>query len=187
MRPTKRHVLEVAEAYDLRLRLRSPCCRRRTLRPSTPSKATCERLNQAGEFARANNLGLHYHNHWWEFKTDNGTATLRCHAGRVGRGRGFGRLTPIGCRLAAKIAVAVVRQVGARAPLIHLKDGWLEPRGDMAAVGHGVMNVPELVDATAETADWYIVEQDRSNNDRLDAVRQSYDYLTSNGLARGKK
>ena len=57
----------------------------------------------------------------------------------------------------------------------------------MAAVGHGLMNVPGIVNATDQTADWYIVEQDRSNNDRLEAVQESYTYLTANGLARGKK
>ena len=60
------------------------------------------------------------------------------------------------------------------------------PKGDMAAVGHGVMDVPAIVNATADTAKWYIVEQDRSNNHRLDAVQQSYAYLTTNGLTRGK-
>ena len=149
-------------------------------------KQTCNRLNQAGEFARANNLQLHYHNHWWEFKKIDGAATLDIILEELDDSVGL-QIDTYWVQVGGEDAIDVVKQVGARAPLLHLKDGWLEARGDMAAVGHGVMDVPGIVQATAETADWYIVEQDRSNNDRLEAVRQSYDYLTSNGLARGKK
>ena len=148
-------------------------------------KKVCQRLNRAGEFARANGLALHYHNHWWEFKRINGTATLDVMLGELDDSVGL-QIDTYWVQVGGEDAVAVVKQAGDRAPLIHLKDGWLEPQGDMAAVGHGVMNVPAIVDATADTAAWYIVEQDRSNNHRLEAVQQSYDYLTTNGLARGK-
>ncbi len=181
----KETVLEVAAAFDL------PCVTIAMLAPEEFAsmdaiKATCDRLNRAGEFARANNLQLHYHNHWWEFKRINGAASLDVMLEELDESVGL-QIDTYWVQVGGEDAVEVVAQVGARAPLIHLKDGWLEPRGDMAAVGHGVMNVPAIVDATAETADWYIVEQDRSNNDRLEAVQQSYTYLTANGLARGKK
>ncbi len=178
-------VLEIAEAFDLEsvaVAMLPP----EDFETIDSIKRTCERLNQAGDFAQANNLGIHYHNHWWEYKQINGAATLDVMLNELDESVGL-QIDTYWVQVGGEDAVAVVRQVGARAPLLHLKDGWLEPLGDMAAVGHGVMNVPALVDATAETASWYIVEQDRSNNNRLDAVRQSYDYLTSNGFARGKK
>ncbi len=149
-------------------------------------KRTCENLNRAGEFLRANGLTLHYHNHWWEFKRIDGKATLDLMLEELDERVGL-QIDTYWAQVGGEDAVEVVSQVGARAPLIHLKDGWLDIDGDMAAVGHGVMDVPAIVGATARTAQWHIVEQDRSNNDRLEAVRQSYDYLTGNGLARGKK
>ena len=181
----KEAVLEIAEAFDL------PCVTIAMLSPDEfetidAIKGTCERLNQAGEFARENNLALYYHNHWWEFKQINGAATLDVILEELDDSVGL-QIDTYWVQVGGEDAVEVVKKVGARAPLIHLKDGWLEPRGDMAAVGHGVMDVPGIVNATAKTADWYIVEQDRSNNDRLEAVRQSYTYLTGNDLARGKK
>ena len=148
-------------------------------------KSVCQRLNRAGEFARANGLSLHYHNHWWEFKRINGTATLDVMLAELDDSVGL-QIDTYWVQVGGEDAVEVVAQAGDRAPLIHLKDGWLDAKGDMAAVGHGVMDVPAIVNTTADTAQWYIVEQDRSNNDRLEAVQQSYDYLTANGLARGK-
>ena len=178
-------VLEIAEAFNLpnvTVAMLSPD----DFKTIDAIKRTCERLNEAGEFARANNLQLHYHNHWWEFKQINGTATLDVILEELDAGVGL-QIDTYWVQVGGEDAVEVVKQVGARAPLLHLKDGWLEAKGDMASVGQGVMDVPAIVDATAETADWYIVEQDRSNNHRLEAVQDSYTYLTSNGLARGKK
>lgn len=178
-------VLEIAAAFEL------PSVAIAMLPPADfetidAIKGACERLNQAGEFARENNLALHYHNHWWEFKRINGAATLDLMLEELDDSVGL-QIDTYWVQVGGEDAVEVVKQVGARAPLIHLKDGWLEAKGDMAAVGHGVMDVAGIVKATEQTADWYIVEQDRSNNDRLEAVRQSYTYLTTNGLARGKK
>jgi sugar phosphate isomerase/epimerase len=178
-------VLEIAEAFDLdnvAIAMLPPS----DFETIDSIKRTCERLNRAGEFIRANNLALHYHNHWWEFKRINGRATLEVILEELDDSVGL-QIDTYWVQVGGEDAVAVVKQVGGRAPLIHLKDGWLEPHGDMAAVGHGKMDVPAIVEAAAQTADWYIVEQDRSNNDRLEAVQDSYTYLTSNGLARGKK
>lgn len=178
-------VLEIAEAFDLgsvAIAMLPP----EDFDTIDAVKRACQRLNSASEFASANGLRLHYHNHWWEFKRINGTATLDVMLSELDDNVGL-QIDTYWVQTGGEDAVAVVKQAGGRAPLIHLKDGWLEPRGDMAAVGHGVMDVPAIVDASAATTEWYIVEQDRSNNDRLEAVRQSYTYLTSNGLARGKK
>ena len=177
-------VLEIAEAFDI-ASVAVAWLPPEDFETIDSIKRTCARLNQAGEFARDNNLGLHYHNHWWEYKQINGAATLDVMLDELDESVGL-QIDTYWVQVGGEDAVELVRQAGARAPLIHLKDGWLEPHGDMAAVGHGLMNVPAIVDATAATASWYIVEQDRSNNHRLDAVRESYAYLTSNGLARGK-
>ena len=149
-------------------------------------KRTCEKLNQAGEFASANGLSLGYHNHWWEFKQLNGTATLDLMLDELDDNV-FLQIDTYWAQVGGLDAVDVVKQVGSRAPLIHLKDGHLDKDGDMTAVGSGMMDVPGIVRATAGTADWHIVELDRCATDMLQAVHDSYTYLTSNGLARGKK
>ena len=80
----------------------------------------------------------------------------------------------------------VVKRAGDRAPLIHLKDGPIDKDADMTAVGGGEMDVPGIIAAAADSADWHIVELDRCATDMLGALQDSYTYLTGNGLVRGK-
>ena len=178
-------VLEIAEAFDLQniaIAFMPPA----EFETIDKVKSTCDRLNRAGEFARANNLALHYHNHWWEYKEVHGTSTLDVMLDELDENVGL-QIDTYWVQVGGLDAVEVVKQVGSRAPMIHLKDGWLDKDGDMTAVGSGKMDVPGIVNATAETAEWYIVEQDRSATDMIQAVQASYTYLTANGLARGKK
>ena len=149
-------------------------------------KRACEKLNRAGEFAQANSLSLGYHNHWWEFKQLNGCATLDLMLDELDENV-FLQIDTYWVAVGGLDAVDVVKQVGARAPLLHLKDGSLDKDDDMTAVGGGLMDVAGIVKASADSAEWHIVELDRCATDMLQAVRDSYDYLTSNGLARGKK
>lgn len=149
-------------------------------------KRACEKLNRAGEFARANGLELGYHNHWWEYKQLNGSATLDLMLDELDD-KVFLQIDTYWVQVGGLDAVDVVRQVGARAPLIHLKDGSLDKDDDMTAVGGGAMDVAGIVDATADTADWHIVELDRCATDMMQAVKDSYSYLTANGLARGRE
>ena len=149
-------------------------------------KRTCEKLNRAGQLASDKGLQLGYHNHWWEYKQLNGTATLDLMLAELDDSV-FLELDTYWVQVGGLDAVDVVRRAGARAPLIHLKDGHLDAQGDMTTVGGGKMDVPGIVAASADSADWYIVELDRCATDMLEAVRDSYTYLTSQGLARGKK
>ena len=177
-------VLAIAEAYDLN---------RVCIAFMPPSefdsldaiKTTCEKLNRAGEFARANDLSLGYHNHWWEYKQLNGTATLDLMLAELDDNV-FLQVDTYWAQVGGLDAVEVVKQVGARAPLIHLKDGSLDKDDNMTAVGGGKMDVPGIIAATADTADWHIVELDRCATDMLQAVQDSYTYLTTNRLVRGK-
>lgn len=149
-------------------------------------KQTCQELNQAGEFASANGLRLGYHNHWWEYKQLNGVNSLDLMLSELDDSV-FLQIDTYWVQVGGLDAVQLVEQVGARAPLIHLKDGPLDTDGDMTAIGGGKMDVPGIVNASADTADWHIVELDRCATDMLGAVRDSYTYLTANGLVRGKK
>lgn len=148
-------------------------------------KRVCERLNGASKTLQASNVQLGYHNHWWEFKELDGQATLDVMLGELDE-EVFLEIDTYWAQVGGLDAVEVVKQAGGRAPLIHLKDGSLNLDDNMTAVGAGKMAVPEIVAATAETADWHIVELDRCDTDMLQAVHDSYRYLTSNNLVRGK-
>lgn len=148
-------------------------------------KRVCERLNRASETMQASNLRLGYHNHWWEYKELDGQATLDLMLAELDDAV-FLEIDTYWAQVGGLDAVEVVKRAGPRAPLIHLKDGSLNLDDNMTAVGAGKMPVPEIVAATAETAQWHIVEIDRCDGNMLQAVRDSYSYLTSNRLVRGK-
>jgi sugar phosphate isomerase/epimerase len=82
---------------------------------------------------------------------------------------------------------AVVREVGARAPLLHIKDGPCKKGEPMTAVGDGIIDWAPVVQASAGTAEWLIVELDSCKTDMMEAVRKSYNYLVGRNLARGNK
>lgn len=148
-------------------------------------KRTCERLNGAGQFASANGLQLGYHNHWWEFQHLNGQSTLEVMLQELDEAI-FLEIDTYWVQVGGVDVIEALQQAGSRAPLIHLKDGSLDKDDAMTAVGSGKMNVPAIIDETAETAEWHIVELDRCDGDMLQAVQDSYTYLTTNRLARGK-
>ena len=180
----KDEILAVAEAFGLK-RLAIAYLPPEEFATVDSIKRTCERINGAGEFAKANGLQLGYHNHWWEFQQMDGQSTLEIMLGELDE-TVFLEIDTYWVQVGGVDVIEVLGQVGSRAPLIHLKDGSLDKDDAMTAVGSGKMDVPAIVDATAETAEWHIVELDRCDGDMLQAVHDSYIYLTANGLARGR-
>jgi sugar phosphate isomerase/epimerase len=82
----------------------------------------------------------------------------------------------------------VVAAHKARLPILHIKDGMLEKDGPMTAVGSGKLDMPAIIGAADPTVlEWLVVELDRCATDMMEAVRQSYAYLTAQGLATGTK
>jgi hypothetical protein len=56
----------------------------------------------------------------------------------------------------------------------------------MTAVGQGTQNFPAIVKAANGNTEWMVVEMDVVATDVFVAIRDSYDYLTKNKLAKGK-
>ena len=177
-------VLAIAEAFDLS-RVAVAYLPQTEFETLDTIKRVCERLNRASDRVRSSKVQLGYHNHWWEFKILDEQATLDVMLSEL-ENDVFLEIDTYWAQVGGLDAVAVVKRAGERAPLIHLKDGSLSLDDAMTAVGAGKMAVPEIIDATAETAEWHIVELDRCDSDMLQAVQDSYTYLTSNGFVRGK-
>jgi len=79
----------------------------------------------------------------------------------------------------------MVARYAERVVLLHVKDGPQVEKQPMTAVGHGTVNVPACVLA-ADPA-WLVVELDEFDGNMMDAVRDSYAYLTAQGLASGNR
>jgi sugar phosphate isomerase/epimerase len=147
-------------------------------------KRLAAKYNEANRIAQANGLRFGIHNHWWEFEPVGNTYPYRILAAEMDESIFF-EVDTYWVQTGGRDAAAVLRELGSRAPYLHIKDGPTTPDGDMVAVGQGEMNFPAVFAAT-HRPEWLVVELDRCATDMMTAVQESYTYLTNNAWARGK-
>lgn len=144
----------------------------------------CERLNEADQVARENGITLYYHNHWWEFRQQiEGRPAYKIMLDHLSPTVNF-EIDTYWVQTGGINPVTILRELGQRVPLLHIKDGSTDENQPMVAVGDGVMDWNAIIGASS--ARWLIVELDRCATDMLEAVAKSYNYLTSKGFAHGK-
>jgi sugar phosphate isomerase/epimerase len=144
-----------------------------------------DHLNTFNEAVRARGMTLGYHNHWWEFGNRIGNETAHSLLFRLLDPSIFAEVDTYWAKVGGADPARVVKDLGTRAPLLHIKDGPAnDTEAPMTAVGSGVVDVPAI--AAASRAAWHIVELDRCATDMFEAVQQSYAYLTKRGLAQGR-
>ncbi len=146
----------------------------------------CAEIAQtAAELLKGSGVTFGLHNHWWEFdKQFDGqypheimmAAAPDC----------FAQIDTYWVKVGGADPAQIVRQYGARAPLLHIKDGPGAKEQSMTAVGAGIMDWKAVIGAAADTTEWLIVELDRCDTDMFEAVAESCRYLVSNGFARGR-
>ena len=86
--------------------------------------------------------------------------------------------------LPAVMRAALLTELGARAPLLHVKDGPAKQGEPMVAVGSGSLDIQGIV--RAGSAEWLIVELDECATDMFEAVEASIRYLEDSGLGVGR-
>ena len=149
-------------------------------------KEVCAALNEANEVCKANGLKLGYHNHYWEFTDLGDTNASQVFVENLAPDIFF-ELDTYWAQTAGHSPVELIQNLGARVPLLHIKDGPTTREGDMVAAGEGVMDIPAIVRAGEAHTEWLIVELDRCATDMMIAVEKSYQYLVSSGLGRGNR
>jgi len=149
-------------------------------------KATADRFNEATDVCRQAGLSFGIHNHWWEFQEVEGALAYECLLEDLDDDAFF-QLDAYWVQTAGPDPVAILRELGSRAPLVHVKDGPCDQEKDMVAVGEGVADVGGLIAAGSDHVDWWIVELDRCATDMMEAVSKSYEFLVRGGHARGNK
>lgn len=148
-------------------------------------QGVAEALNAASAVAQAHGVSLGYHNHWFEFGMVEGRMAHEILRDRLAP-EVFFELDTYWALTAGADPVALVRDLGARVPLLHIKDGPAEMGQPMVAVGAGKLPVAEIIAAGAGRTEWLIVELDECATSMMDAVAQSYTYLVEKGLAHGR-
>ncbi|MCK5845186.1 MAG: sugar phosphate isomerase/epimerase [Victivallales bacterium] len=139
-------------------------------------KKVAELFSEASANAARHGIKIGYHNHYWEMYEVDGVPGYRI----------FMENTPDDVKMEidtywVKVggldSVEVITEAGERASLIHMKDGDIEPKFPMKAVGSGKMYFPPIV-AAAKFAELLVVELDSCDTDMLKAVENSYNYIT---------
>ena len=147
--------------------------------------ASCERFNKAGAFAREHGTSFGIHNHWWEFLEVEGRLVYQVIEEHVSPDIFF-QIDAYWVQTAGQNPAAVMKELGSRAPLIHLKDGPCTRDTDMMALGEGITDFDAIVAAGADDTQWWIVELDRCATDMMEAVTTSLRYLADSGYGRAR-
>jgi sugar phosphate isomerase/epimerase len=176
-------VLRIAEAYGLK----------RIISGFGPDQfktlddiaRSCDRINEVARVATEHGLAFGYHNHWWECQPVEGRYPYQIMLERLDPAVFF-EIDVYWAKTAGIDPAGMVREIGRRAPLLHIKDGpATAPEPPMVAVGDGSLAMPGIIRAGQGT-EWLIVELDRCATDMFTAVQKSCDYLVAKGFGHGR-
>ena len=182
----KNQVIEMAEALGCR---KIVCAYMPAENYSTPDKTkkTCEMFNEASIVVKEHGLVLGIHNHAWEFESGSGSYPYQAWLDYL-EPEIFFELDTYWIQVAGLDPAFIVKKFGARAPLLHIKDGPTDNKeAPMVAVGDGLMDFAAIIQASQSHADWLIVELDRCATDMIEAVDKSFHYLVEAGYGHGQK
>jgi len=146
-------------------------------------KEACDRLNEANAVAVEAGITFGIHNHYWEFEMVEGRTVFDRLTDDLDPAIFF-ELDTYWVQVGGADPVGVVKALGERAPILHVKDGPGNREEPMLAVGDGVMDVPSVIRAGGAATEWLVVEIDRVAGDMMTAVERSYTYLVNEGLGR---
>lgn len=183
--PRKNEVLDTLAALNCR-RAICPYLPPEQFTSAGDIRRACETLIESQAVFSENGLQFGYHNHWWEFKPVEGRLAHDWMVEYL-HPETFFEIDTYWVQAAGADPVAVLRRLGERAPLLHLKDGPAVRDEPMVSLGAGVMDIPAVVAAGAGASQWLIVELDACASDLLEAVAKSYQFLIEKGLARGRE
>ncbi|HEY8588426.1 MAG TPA: sugar phosphate isomerase/epimerase [Naasia sp.] len=141
--------------------------------------ALAEELNGVVQSAADHGLRVGYHNHDFEFAA--GTGPFDAFVERLDE-RAVLEIDTYWVAVAGQDPAELLRRLGDRVALIHVKDGPLD--GGTAAqlpAGQGSVDVPGILAAAPDAL--RVVEFDDYSGDVFDGLRQSVEFLTGRGEA----
>jgi sugar phosphate isomerase/epimerase len=131
-------------------------------------------LETAGEKIKKAGLQLCYHNHNFEFQKEGGKYLLEflyeaCKADIV-----KAEVDAYWVKHAGLDPVEFLQKYAGRVKLVHMKDMTADDKKDFAPVGTGSMDIKGIIKVSTKIGvDWFIVEQDRTNQPVLEAITTS--------------
>jgi sugar phosphate isomerase/epimerase len=145
-------------------------------------KRLAERFNIAAERARPRGIRIGYHNHFWEFAASfDGRSGLETFYDLVAPDV-FAEVDIYWAQLGGRDPLDLVRSLGERVLLLHVKDGDGQLGTPSCALGAGVVDLPAVLElATSAVA--HIVElEGLSEDDTWSELERSRSFLVDGGL-----
>jgi sugar phosphate isomerase/epimerase len=168
-------VLEAAAAFNCKRAIWHGWPKREEFCSVEGVRALVARYNQAHALAREHGLELGLHNHWWEFELLQGVYPYQIFHELL-HPEIFFEIDTYWAQTAGRNPASVVRELGPRVKLLHLKDGPAIHGAPMIALGGGVLDFPSILGALAKPVD-LVVEFDECATDIFTAIDQSLGYL----------
>lgn len=166
-------------------------------------KATAELYCEAAANAAAHGLQVGYHNHDWDLLDVDGTLGYRIFLDNTPDSV-LWEADVFWVAKAGRDPVAFLQEIGGRGKALHFKDGvinatdtfteaetesgkiMISNSSPFLPAGTGQVDL-QAASKAATFAKYIAVELDSYAGDMMKAVQESYNYLTSTGIARGKK
>ncbi len=181
-------VLRIAESYDCRRVIYAGWPEEEKYASMDAMRRMVDLYDEMGSSLGKRGLQFGLHNHWWEFEMHDGVYPFYYLLDHLDKSIFF-EIDTYWAKTGGKDPAQVVKDFGARAPLLHIKDGPAV-KGDLAnkqvPAGEGTLDFPAIVGAGGKNIEWLIVEFDEYEKNILDGIKKSYAFLTKNGLARGR-
>ena len=140
------------------------------------TRQACDEFNQAATLAHAAGMQFSIHNHWWEYLPVEGSYPYKVMLERLDPKVGF-EVDTYWVKTGGLDPALVVKEMGRRANLLHIKDGPAVRDIPMVAIGDGILDFPTILKANKGAAKWLIVEFDWCATDIMAALEKSYQYL----------
>jgi sugar phosphate isomerase/epimerase len=147
-------------------------------------KACADIYSEAAQNAAEHGIKVGYHNHWWEMADVDGTPGYKLFFEHAADDVLFEADT-YWVEVGGVNAVELLRDLGHRVAVIHIKDGSMKQDDAMQALGTGGMDIPAIC-AASDQIKYVVAELDRCDTDMTEAMRESATYILSNGFAEGK-
>ena len=147
-------------------------------------KKMVEEFNQAVPTIKEYGMRMGFHNHCEEFLFKfNGKTVHQLFMEQVDPSI-FAEVDIYWAQTAGEDPATILRSLGKRAPFLHIKDGPCLPDQPMVAVGKGKVDIKGTL--RDNSAEWHTLELDCCATDMFVAIEESYKFLTTNGLSKGK-
>jgi sugar phosphate isomerase/epimerase len=146
-------------------------------------KTVANELNKAGERCKKSGIQLCYHNHAFEFDSQDGKLPYDILLNQTDKNLVKMEMDMYWVSKAGKDPVELINQHPGRFPLFHMKDMDKTSEKNFTEVGNGTIDFKRiLAHANKAGLKYFFVEQDKTPGDPFDSIAKSITYIKSNLL-----